>query len=245
MNQATTPDTRRKGLAVTSLVLGILSLTCFSIFTGIPAIITGHVAHGRAKRAPAEYGGAGQAITGFVMGYVSLLLSPFIIAVLLAMLLPALAAAKHRAGAFNYPHNFNAGGYNSTHNLKEIGLAFHVWESEHNDQYPFNLSETNGGTLELCHPDSRGFEQNPAATLMLLSNELSTPKLLVCPNDPAKHAAADFASLTAGNISYVLRTGPDVNDRHPREVLMVDPINGYVLHCDGSVQRDLKYKQQN
>jgi hypothetical protein len=129
-------------------------------------------------------------------------------------------------------------------NLKQIGVAFRIWEGEHNDQFPFNLSQTNGGTLELCHPDSRGFEQNPVPTLMVMSNELSTPNILVCPNDPAKHVAANFASLTADNFSYQLRTGPDINDRHPQEVLMVDPINGLVLRCDGSVSRDLTYKKQ-
>jgi DMSO/TMAO reductase YedYZ molybdopterin-dependent catalytic subunit len=78
---------------------------------------------------------------------------------------------------------------------------------------------------------------------MVMSNELSTPRILVCADDPNKQPAPDFTSLTANNISYQLRTGPNVNDGNPDEILAVDPINGYVLHCDGSVQKDLRYKK--
>jgi len=80
-------DAPQKGLAVTSLALGILAFpTCF--LTGIPAIICGHIAHGRARREPARYGGSGMATAGLVLGYLSLVVVP--IALLSAMLLPAL-----------------------------------------------------------------------------------------------------------------------------------------------------------
>jgi hypothetical protein len=35
------PTSKTCGLAIASLVLGILSLTCFGFLTGIPALITG------------------------------------------------------------------------------------------------------------------------------------------------------------------------------------------------------------
>jgi hypothetical protein len=228
------PEQPKRGMAVASLVLGILSCPFFCMLFGIPAIILGHIAHGRAKKSPAQYAGGGLAVAGLVMGYVSLPLNLFVLPILLAMLLPALAAAKIKAQQIN-----------SINNLKQIGTAFHQWENEHNGQYPFNLSQAQGGTRELCQPDRNGFEQNPVPTFMILSNELSNPLILICPNDPAKHAAPNFASLTAENISYELRTGPDVNDRHPQEILAVDAINGFVLHCDGSVERDLQYKRKN
>src|ERR1043166_7651384 len=34
----------KKGLAITSFVLGVLSLVCFGLLAGIPAIICGHIA---------------------------------------------------------------------------------------------------------------------------------------------------------------------------------------------------------
>jgi hypothetical protein len=76
-----------------------------------------------------------------------------------------------------------------------------------------------------------------------MSNELSTTRILVCANDPEKQAAMNFSTLTATNISYQLRSGPDLNDSHPDEILAIDPINGIVLHCDGSVQIDSHYRQ--
>jgi hypothetical protein len=256
---------QKKGLAITSLVLGILSLTCFNILTGIPAIITGHMAHGRARKQPAEYGGAGMGIAGFIMGYVS-------VVVLVAYLIfvfsfansfvksPAFKAAMEQAQQMqaqnmqNIQAMQNAAGnnsqtsaeINSMNNLKQIGLAFRIWEGDHNNQYPCNVSQAQGGTRELCQPDSNGYDQNPGPTFKALSNMLGgNPRLLVCPNDPAHHVAASFATLTADNLSYQLRSGPDINDAHPQEILMVDPINGLVLRCDGSVNRDPTYKKGN
>jgi hypothetical protein len=130
----------------------------------------------------------------------------------------------------------------SENNLKQIGLAFRIWGMDNGNQYPSAVSRAKGGTRELCHPDRNGYEPNPVPTFKAMANELSTPKILVIPNDPTKHAAASFAKLTADNISYLLRTGPNVKVTNPEEILAVDPINGIVLHCDGSVERDPKYK---
>ena len=225
------PDTRKSGMATTSLVLGILSLPTFCMLLGIPAIILGHIGLNRTKKFPAQYTGGGMAIAGLVTGYVSLALSFFVLPVMLAMLLPALAAAKNKAQAIN-----------SKNNLKQVGLAFHIWEGDHNGQYPFNVSQAQGGTRELCQQDANGYEQNPAPTFKVLANALGLPNLLVCPGDPVKHPAASFASLTADNISYQLRTGPEINDQNPQAVLMVDPINGVVLHCDGTAEINRQYK---
>jgi hypothetical protein len=153
-------------------------------------------------------------------------------ALLAAMLLPALAAAKHKAQVIN-----------SMNNLKQISVAIRVWEGDNAGKYPWNVSQANGGVQEVCGTDADGFEKNPVAVFMVMSNELFTPKILVCPDDPQKVPASDFASLTANNISYELRTGPNVNEGNPDEILAVDPINGVVLHCDGSVQTDSRYKQ--
>ena len=155
-----------------------------------------------------------------------------IIAILAAMLLPALAPAKHKAQTIY-----------SINNLKQIGLAIRIWEGDHGDQYPWNVSQEKGGVKELCNTDRNGIEQNPAAVFMVMSNELSTTKILVCPNDPDKQVATSFSTLTANNISYQLRTGPNVIESNMDEILAVDPINGIVLHCDGSVQTDKRYKK--
>ncbi len=128
-------------------------------------------------------------------------------------------------------------------NLKQIGLAFLMWADAHHNQFPFNVSQALGGTRELCDRDNNGFERNPVPTFMVMSNELPNTKILVCPNDKTKKAASDFASLTTNNISYELRTGTNVGPDHPTEILAIDPINGLVLYCDGSVHRNNHYKQ--
>lgn len=64
------------GLAITSLVLGILSMVCcgMGILTGIPAVICGHIAMGRMKKDP-NLQGKGLAIAGLIMGYLGIVAS--------------------------------------------------------------------------------------------------------------------------------------------------------------------------
>jgi hypothetical protein len=68
---AGTPKT--EGMAVFSLVLGVLSFFC-SIFTGIPAIICGHVARSRIAGSNGALAGGGLAIVGLLFGYLSLVI---------------------------------------------------------------------------------------------------------------------------------------------------------------------------
>jgi hypothetical protein len=213
---------QQQGLAITSFVLGLLSLVCLGLLAGIPAIICGHVARGRARRAPGQCGGAGFALAGLIMGYVSILVT---LIILPAMLLPALSQAKGKAQRIN-----------CSNNMKQIGLSFRTWAIDNEDNFPFNVSTNKGGTLELCLPGSDGFDRNSAFHFQVMSNELSTPKILVCPTDGKKKAALNFESLQAGNVSYQVCSGTNVADVNPEQVLAVCPIHNNVLLCDGSVQ---------
>lgn len=56
--------------AVTSLVLGILSLLCTLLLTGIPAIIFGHLARKQFRTNPGKYSGQGMATAGLILGYI-------------------------------------------------------------------------------------------------------------------------------------------------------------------------------
>jgi hypothetical protein len=224
----TSSSVQQKGLAITSLVLGLCSFAlCLSVVTGIPAIICGHVARHRAARFPAQYAGGGIALAGTILGYLSLVCT-FVIA---AFVLPSIPRVKPVPQLTDCQNN-----------LKQIGLSFKVWELEHNDQFPFNVSTNSGGTLELCAPGPDGFDKNAIAHFLIISNELSTPSFLVCPNDPAKHPAASFDKLQAANVSYRLRTGTNINSENPQEVLAVCPIHGNQLFCDGNVRKAAKVK---
>lgn len=74
------PQQTQKGLAITSLVLGIISIPTLGLLVigAITAIVLGVVALKRARKEPAIYGGKGMAIAGIVTSVVSLLVIPFI-----------------------------------------------------------------------------------------------------------------------------------------------------------------------
>ena len=217
-------DTNKKntGMGVTSLVLGILSVICLGLLAGIPAIILGHLAYNRARKQPDQYGGAGLAIAGFVTGYASIVMT----LILAGLLLPALARAKSKAQRIH-----------CSNNLKQVGLSFRTWGIDHADRFPFNVPAQEGGTLEFCARGTDGFDANAWRHLQVLSNELSTPKILVCPADSSKQPASDFISFGPGNVSYQVRSGTNIDDTHPDELLARCPIHNNELLCDGSVMQ--------
>jgi hypothetical protein len=221
------PPGENKGLAITSLVLGVLSLVCLGVLTGIPAIICGHIAHGRARKEPQTYGGAGMAIAGFVLGYLSLVMTAAVVFFMLSM-----------RGVFEQAKG-KAQEINCVNNMKQIGLAFRTWALDNGDAFPFQVSTNSGGTLELCSRNSTGMDANSFYHFLVMSNELSTPKILVCPQDK-KPAAQTFETLSAANVTYQVFTGPEVNETNVTAVLVVCPVHGNKVLCDGSVIRGTK-----
>lgn len=114
------------------------------------------------------------------------------------------------------------------HNLKQIGLEFRIWEGDHKDQPPFLVSTNDGGVMELVTAKD-GFRQNPNLIFQVMSNELQTPLLLVCPQDKSKTIAKDWESLSTAHVSYVFPASSSSN------VLMVCPVDGNILFEDGTV----------
>ena len=120
-------------------------------------------------------------------------------------------------------------------NLKQIGLATRTWAIDHDGSFPFHLSTNAGGTMEFCAQGSDGFDSNTAVHFQVMSNELVTPLILVCPQDRSRKPAARFSSLQASNVTYRLRSGTNINESVPSEMLASCPVDGNILLCDGSV----------
>jgi type II secretory pathway pseudopilin PulG len=92
----------RKGLAIASLVLGVLSiltLGCLGI-GAITGLVLGIIAYTRANRAPQEYGGKGMALGGIITNALSLLIiipAGIIAAIAIPSLLRARVSANESA----------------------------------------------------------------------------------------------------------------------------------------------------
>ena len=157
--------------------------------------------------------------SGFTL--VALLVILGVIAVLAAMLLPALASAKTKATRIN-----------CVNNLKQCGLAFRIWEGDNDDKYPMDVPSAKGGTREfVTGADTfRHFQ--------VISNELNTPKILICPSD-LRTAAANFVRMNNQNISYFVAL--DANEAEPQRFLAGDrnitadnpPVNGILKIVPG------------
>jgi type IV pilus assembly protein PilA len=81
------------GKATASLILGVLSLVCISIFAGIPAIILGHMSKANIRRSMGRLKGDGMATAGLIMGYISVAAIPLIL-IIAAVAIPNVLRAR-------------------------------------------------------------------------------------------------------------------------------------------------------
>lgn len=103
MNETTPPplgvtsQPKTSALAIWSLVLGILSLACFTIFAAIPGVICGHKALSKIKHSGGALTGQGMAIAGLVTGYLGIVWAIFVIPMMLAIAIPNFVKARDTA----------------------------------------------------------------------------------------------------------------------------------------------------
>jgi prepilin-type N-terminal cleavage/methylation domain-containing protein len=169
---------------------------------------------------------------------IELLVVIAIIGILAAMLLPALAAAKKRAQRIA-----------CINNLRQTGFATRQWAMDNGDRYPALVSSAQGGPWGPPAGQSgtmaSGFAANAAGAwgqylwqgFAVMSNELSTPKILACPAeyDSGRTVATTFASSiptgqpgvpfnSRSNVSYFI--GVDADETQPQMFLYGDHAMG-------------------
>ena len=133
-----------------------------------------------------------------------------IIAILAALLLPAINQSRARAKRVS-----------CINNLHEMGMAFQNFAHDHNGKFPMAVPSSEGGSQEFTlgsyhAPDGFFFSFRHFQTL---SNELVSPKMLVCPAD-TRGSAPDFARLQNNNVSYFIGLKSDYD--RPSSILAGD-----------------------
>ena len=90
------PRPVRRGYAIASLVLGILSIPTIGLLLvgAMTSVVLGVVALVKASREPEEYGGKGLAVTGIVLSGVSVLIMPAMIGIVAAIAIPSFLRAR-------------------------------------------------------------------------------------------------------------------------------------------------------
>ena len=117
---ATGAPKKTSGLAVASLVMGILGVfTCGT--TALIGLILGIVAIVKVKNSGGRLGGGGIALAGTIISGIFLFMLP----IFAAMMLPALAAAKQKAQAIN-----------CVNNEKQLSLAIRIYSGDNKDKFP-------------------------------------------------------------------------------------------------------------
>jgi prepilin-type N-terminal cleavage/methylation domain-containing protein/prepilin-type processing-associated H-X9-DG protein len=115
-----------------------------------------------------------------------------IIGVLAALLLPALSKARAQAKRVQ-----------CVNHLRQTGIAFQNFAQDHNGQFPMSVPASAGGSLEFAR-NAYGIAGEFYFSFhhfQVLSNELVTPKVVICPAD-TRQPAANFGVLGNQAVSY-------------------------------------------
>jgi hypothetical protein len=124
-----------------------------------------------------------------------------------------------------FPMRSRCGGsrIKCVNNLKNVGLAYRIYATDDNDRFPWEIPDQKGA----IHIN---YLSDPTEYIRILSNELSTPKIVVCPQDDRKEAT-NWINFSRTNISYFI--SPDASESLPQSFLAGDRnitnINGRLL----------------
>jgi prepilin-type processing-associated H-X9-DG protein len=118
LSAETTAPVKTSGLAIASLVLGILGICGITALIGL---ILGIIALVKVKQSRGALGGGGIALAGIIVSAISLLMIP----IFAALLLPPFAKAKQKAQTIQ-----------CVGNVKQLSIAMRIYAADNQNHYP-------------------------------------------------------------------------------------------------------------
>jgi len=92
--------------------------------------------------------------------------------------------------------------------MSSIGCAARLWANDHDEHLPLDL--------------------------LSMSNELNTPKILICPGDHSRQRAANWESFTSAQSSYEIVI-PGLKDGDTNGVFLRCKVHGHLGYADSTV----------
>jgi len=164
---------------------------------------------------------------------VELLVIIVLVFVFLAMFPMAPAKAKSKAQQIN-----------CVNNLKAIGFSFRLWAGDNGDKFPMFATVTIDSSFQQTALTNGTGAAYMYQVFQVMSNELATPKIAICPAELDRHHATNFGGhfTQLGNTAVSYLAGKDADDTNPRQFLVGDrniglrPTNGWSCNePDGGV----------
>ncbi len=178
---------------------GLEALACFAPLLAIPGVISGHMALRALKHGGRARGIRGTAIAGLVTGYAALAWFVFFFAY----------AATRGTGPSRQPSCRN--------NLKQIGLALHIYSTDYDEWFPIGPPETDSSyALGILAYGEEPYI--PWAEIFICPG--SDDRVGAWPRREAGHSAAQ-GGLRPSSTSYVYLAGTKSSD-HPDSMVVFD-----------------------
>jgi prepilin-type processing-associated H-X9-DG protein len=210
----TAPVAKTSALAITSMILGILSF-CTFLLTAPLALILGIIALVKIAKSNGRLKGTGMAIIGIVVPVVAL---P-IVAIMMGIMLPGLAQARSAAQRVV-----------CINNLKQLGVATMLYAKDNNDRYP--SSDKWCDLLKPYYKDDK----------LLICPSASHAKCSYAMNKNLPEFTKQVKN--PAETILLFESKPGWNQSGSRELLTTENHHesGSILFCDGHVEfRNMQY----
>jgi competence protein ComGC len=141
--------------------------------------------------------------------FIELLLVILLCVVLLSLCLPAFTRARQGSHI------------SCINNLKQLGISYRIWASDHHDRFPASESVSDGGWREFLDNPNQG--SLCWTNYLIMANEIGqSSRVLICPSDERKPVAGNFIGnfVSNTNLSYFVGVSADLS--RPQSLLAGD-----------------------